>query len=182
MGCCISFIGSLLKKNKKKNTEIYPLQKNNKIKTCQTQKVFELTVENISNNYMNYIIFNYNKNNIFTEDSYIIFRDKINKKNGINKIIVNLKNTQEFIEYKDSDNHKNIQKILIYKNQDENYLYTYPPSPCINYNKNYQPDYNYNKSKIDLFNTELNKILINLNNLVNFKRNNFFNNIIKINK
>ena len=190
MGCCISYIGSLFKK-KKISKKIYPLQKNIKVKTelpkGPNKKNFELTIienitQNKSNNYMKYIIFNYNKNYIFREDNYITFRDKINKKNGISKKIISLKKTQQYIENIEYYNNKNTQEILIYENQDEKYLYTYPPSPCINYKTIYEPDYSFNKSKNNLFNREINNISNNLIKLVNTKRNNFFSKIVNINK
>lgn len=166
MGICFSCIYNLFKKNN--NTEEI---KNN----------IQLNLKNkiIKKKYFDILKYNYNKNNIINEDSYILLRIKLNDKKNWLYI-----KTEKLIEYNEdvllivnSNKYFNLEKYEeIYTIDNENNLYTKPCSPYTINNISYEPDYILNRDKRLEFNCEINRISKNLRQLVELKRNKLNNN------
>ena len=185
MGCCISYISNLF--NNKKHTipklenvqEIQNIKKNNIPKLENIKEIQE--IQNINdNNYLEIIKQNYNKKNNdigFTDYEYILLREHLNEKKIYNYI-----KTEKYIKYKYKvKTYKNdYSQIVLDKDYDniiicenENDLYSIPPSPYMTYEILCEPDYGLNKVKKNIFIQDLNKIINNLEKIVKYKRRNF---------
>ena len=174
MGSCISYICNLFRYNKNTtiNNNIPKLENIQQIQYNQKDKNI-----NLNNNYVEIIKQNYNKNNNnigFTDYEYILLREYLNEKKIYNYI-----KTEKYIkyDYKVKTYKNNYGEIVLDKDYDniiicenENNLYTIPPSPYMTYKILCEPDYNLNKVKKKIFIEELSKIINNLDKIVKYKR------------
>jgi len=189
MGCCLSCIRNIFFNNIKKNNITNDKTKI-KSKIQNTLKKNNTKIDSNHNynkkTYLDILKNNYDNNIETDEESYIVIRIKLNEKKDNY-----YKKTDNYIEYTDKIVHKinrdkillNIKKyedMFILENQDK--LYTKPPSPYISNKIFYEPDYSLNIDKRYEFNYKLNKIMSKLKNLVEEKRIKHYEKIKNINK